>query len=307
MSKPKVFRYPLGLIDQNTDYVKIDAYEYKPPGVGQLGADNFSIPTSDRNYQSLSRKKVIGTLLLPMPQSLPTNSQSAGWGQGQLSGLTAAGIGAAQQVIGSKEPVPSFFNQVGSLVNKITSSAQTGLGQRAIQNFFTTTAVQQLLGQSQNQDLFGEVLARQSGAVINENIELLFRGVNLREGFSLAFDLAPRDANEARVIREMVYFLKSEMSPKKGTASGAAGGLFLTAPSVFKVQYMSGGNPHPYLNRFKICALQGLGLNFTGSGTYATYSDGTPVNMNLSLNFQELTPIYFEDYESAEGQTGVGY
>ena len=105
----------------------------------------------------------------------------------------------------------------------------------------------------------------------------------------------------------MALFLKKEMSPRKGTQSGAAGGLFLTAPSVFKVQYMSGGKPHPYLNKFKICALQGLALNFTGSNTYATYSDGTPVHMQLSLQFQELTPIYAEDYDSTEGQTGVGY
>lgn len=305
MSKPTVFRYPSGLIDQNTDYVKIDAYKYEPPGVGGLSANNFTIPTSDTNYRSLSGKTVKGTLLLPMPQSLPTNSQSASWGQGQLSGITAAGIGAAQQVIGSKKPIPTFFNQVGSLVNKITNSATTGLGQKTIQNFFATQAVQQLLGQ--NQDLFGEVLGRETGAVINENIELLFRGVTLREGFSLAFDLAPRDANEAKMIKDMVYFLKGEMSARKGTASGSAGGLFLTAPSVFKVQYMSGGKPHPYLNRFKICALQSLALNFTGSNTYTTYSDGTPVHMNLSLNFQELTPIYAEDYNSEEGQIGVGY
>lgn len=305
MSKPTVFRYPLGLIDQNTDYVKIDAYKYEPPGVGGLSANNFTIPTSDKNYQSLSNKTVRGTLLLPMPQSLPNNSQSAGWGQGQLSGITAAGIGAAQQVIQSKEPIPTFFNQVGSLVNKITSSATTGLGQKTIQNFFATQAIQQFLGQQQ--DLFGEVLSRETGAVINENIELLFRGVNLRGAFDLVFDLAPRDTNESQVIRDMVYFLKSEMSPKKGTKSGAAGGLFLTAPSVFKVQYMSGGKPHPYLNRFKICALQNLSLNFTSSNTYTTYSDGTPVHMNLALNFQELTPIYNEDYNSTEGKIGVGY
>ena len=305
MSKPTVFRYPLGLIDQNTDYVKIDAYKYEPPGVGQLSSNNFTIPTSDKNYQSLSGKTVRGTLLLPMPQSLPTNSQSAQWGSGGLSGLDAAGIGVAQETIKAGNPVKSFGEGISAFINKATSSSQTGLGQKTIQNFFAVQAYQQLLGQ--NQGLFGEILGRETGAVINENIELLFRGVNLREGFSLAFDLAPRDANEARVIREMVYFLKAEMSAKKGTASGAAGGLFLTAPSVFKVQYMSGGKPHPYLNRFKICALQGLSLNFTGSGTYATYSDGTPVNMNLTLGFQELTPIYFEDYVSAEGKTGVGY
>jgi hypothetical protein len=238
-----------------------------------------------------------------MPQSLPTNSQSAGWGQGQLSGLTGTLLGIGQKTI-TNGPIEGLKALITS-GKAVVEASQTGLGQKAIQNFFAAQAVQQLLGQDQN--LFGEILGRETGAVINENIELLFRGVNLREGFSLAFDLAPRDANEARVIREMVYFLKAEMSAKKGTASGAAGGLFLTAPSVFKVQYMSGGKPHPYLNRFKICALQGLSLNFTGSGTYATYSDGTPVNMNLSLNFQELTPIYFEDYGSAEGKTGVGY
>ena len=305
MSKPAVFRYPLGLIDQNTDYVKIDAYKYEPPGVGQLSTDNFTIPTSDRNYQSLNNKTVRGTLLLPMPQSLPVNSQSASWTSGGLSGITAAGIGVAQDTIKSGNPFKGFGEGVSAFIKKATTSAQTGLGQKTIQNFFATQAVQQLLGQDQN--LFGEILGRETGAVINENIELLFRGVTLREGFSLAFDLAPRDDNESRIIREMVYFLKAEMSPKKGTASGAAGGLFLTAPSVFKVQYMSGGRPHPYLNRFKICALQSLGLNFTGSNTYATYSDGTPVHMNLSLNFQELTPIYREDYESSEGKTGVGY
>lgn len=305
MSKPTVFRYPLGLIDQNTDYVKIDSYEYQPPGVGGLSANNFVIPTSDNNYQSSSNKTIRGTLLLPMPQSLPNNSQSAAWAPGQLSGFQAAAIGGAQNTIKSQTPIQEGGNQIVSFLNKIGQAAKTGLGQQTVQTYFAAQAVQQLLGQQQ--DLFGEVLARQTGAVINENVELLFRGVNLREGFGLIFDLAPRDANEAQVIRKMVYFLKSEMSPKKGNKSGAAGGLFLTAPSVFKIQYMSGGNPHPYLNRFKICALQNLSLNFTSSNTYTTYSDGTPVHMNLALNFQELTPIYNEDYNSTEGKIGVGY
>lgn len=303
MSKPTVFRYPLGLIDQNTDYVKIDSYEYEPPTIGELGPTNFVIPTSDNNYQSLSQKTVRGTLLLPMPQSLPVNSQSASWGEGKITGLTAAGIGVGQEAI--QGGFEGLTKGVASFITKATTAAQNGLGQKTIQNFFAVKAYQQLLGQGDN--LFGQLLSRESGAVINENIELLFSGVNLRGAFDLIFDLAPRDAAEAQVIRKMVYFLKSEMSPRKGTKSGAAGGLFLTAPSVFKVQYMSGGNPHPYLNRFKICALQNLSLNFTSSNTYTTYSDGTPVHMNLSLNFQELTPIYNEDYNSTEGKTGVGY
>ena len=300
-----IYRYPSKRLENNTDYVKIDAYKYEPPGVGSLSAENFTIPTSDTNYQSLSGKEIRGTLILPIPQSLPINSQSAAWGEGRINPITATSVGAAAGVIKDKEPFKELGAQISSFVNKVSKSAQTGLGQNAVQTYFAAKAIEQLLGQGQN--LFGQILSRQTGAVINENMELLFSGVNLREGFALAFDLAPRDADEARNIKEMVSFLKLEMSPRKGTKSGAAGGLFLTAPSVFKVQYMSGGKPHPYLNRFKICALQNLALNFTGSNTYATYSDGTPVHMQLSLQFQELTPIYAEDYESTEGKTGVGY
>jgi len=297
------YRYPLKRLEDNTDYVRIDACKYLPPTIGELGPNNFTIPTSDTNYQTLNKKNIIGSVILPIPQSLPTNSQSAAWGEGRLSGLTAAGIGVGQKTI--EGGVEGLTQGIKSFIDKATSTAQTGLGQKAIQNFFAVQAYQQLLGQNPN--LFADLLARENGAVINENVELLFRGVNLRESFPLAFDLAPRDADEAREIKEMVYFLKKEMSPKKGTTAGNAGGLFLTAPSVFKVQYMSGQNPHPYLNRYKICALQGLGLNFTASNTYTTYSDGTPVHMQLTLQFQELTPIYREDYDSAEGKTGVGY
>ena len=48
-------------------------------------------------------------------------------------------------------------------------------------------------------------------------------------------------------------------------------------------------------------------MNYTGSGTYATYDDGTPVHMKLNLTFQELNPIYNEDYEDANAGKGVGY
>jgi hypothetical protein len=94
------------------------------------------------------------------------------------------------------------------------------------------------------------------------------------------------------------------MSAKKGASSGAAAGLFLKAPNVFKIEYMSGAKPHPYLNRFKICALTDLSFTFNGSNTYATYADGTPVHMQLGLSFQELTPIYDTDYDKTDG---VGY
>ena len=306
MSKPTVFRYPLGLIDQNTDYVKIDAYEYRPPGINtpsDLQNFSFAQRSSDGLYDSLGTKEIRGTLLLPMPQNVPINTQSASWSEGRMGPGATLTLGVAQKTLESKEFVQSLGSSLVAAATGISKAAQTALGQKAFQSYFAAAAAQQLLGQD---NLFNDVLGRSTGAVFNENIELLFRGLNLRAPFQLAFDLAPRDDKEALIIRNMVVFLKKEMSARKGTQTGGAAGLFLTAPSVFKVQYMSGGKPHPYLNKFKICALTDLGLNFTASNTYTTYSDGTPVHMNLGMTFQELTPIYNQDYPE-RNEIGVGY
>ena len=70
---------------------------------------------------------------------------------------------------------------------------------------------------------------------------------------------------------------------------------------------MKGSGKHPFLNSFKHCALASIQMNYTGSGTYATYDDGTPVHMNMGMTFQELNPIYAEDYDDANAGSGVGY
>jgi len=305
-----IYRYPLKRmsLEDSTDYVKINCYKYEPPGVGALNSDNFSIPTSDTNYdyRTIGTRDLIGTILLPIPQNIPNNSQSTDWSSGQLNALTASAVGSALNVIKSPDFVKQLPKEVMGFINKVTGALQTGTGQSALEQFFASKSIEALTGQ----DVFGQVLKRQGGVVFNENIELLFNGVDLRAPFELSFDLAPRSVEEQREIKNIVVFLKREMSARKGTNSGEAGGIFLTAPSVFKVEYMSGKKEHPFLNRYKICALTNLSLNFTGSNTYSTYSDGTPVHMIFSLQFQELTPIYAEDYvleNNPEANLGVAY
>lgn len=303
--KPQEFRYPQKALHNKTDYIKIDCYEYEPPGLNlpSEGSFTFAQNSSDDTYKSLSTKTIRGTLILPVPQTVPINGQAVSWSEGKMGPLATATLGIAEQTLKSQNYLKGLTSSLTSTILGVSKAAQTSLGQKTIQTLFAAKAAEQLLGQD---DLFNEALARSTGAVFNENVELLFRGITLRSAFEFTFDLAPRDEKEAQVIRNMVIFLKKEMSARKGNSGAAGAGLFLTAPSVFKIQYMSGSKPHPYLNKFKICALQNLSLNFTSSNTYTTYADGTPVHMQLGLQFQELTPIYNEDY-AAENETGVGY
>ena len=41
-----------------------------------------------------------------------------------------------------------------------------------------------------------------------------------------------------------------------------------------QLQYVSGQKDHPFLNKL-VCSLTGMAVNYTASGTYATYEDGT--------------------------------
>jgi hypothetical protein len=293
----KIFRYPLKNIDKSDDYLQIDSFDYVAPGL-TLSATSFAQNSSDD--VGYGKKTIRGTVILPIPEGIQ-DSNIAGWGSGDMGPLQVATLGAAMEVVSGENLAKSVSGAVENLFKKATGASQTATGQTTIQAFFATQAAKALLGGSD----FNQNLSRATGAVFNSNTELLFSGVSLRSGFSFSFDLVPRSKKESDEIKDIIRFFKSESAAQKGAASGDASGLFLKSPSVFRLRYMSGGKDHPFLNQFKICALNAMSVNYTASGTYATYSDATPVHMQMTLTFQELTPIYREDYIEAGSSTGA--
>jgi hypothetical protein len=291
----KIFRYPLKNIDASDDYLQIDSFDYVPPGLN-LSATSFAQNSSDD--VGYGKKTIRGTVILPIPEGIQ-DSNIAGWGSGDMGPLQTATMGAAMGIIGSNNLAISTVDALKNVFNKLGAASQTAIGQDLSQTFFASKAAEALTG---NGD-FNQALSRQTGAVFNSNTELLFSGVSLRSGFSFSFDLVPRSKKESDEIKDIIRFFKSESAAQKGAASGDAAGLFLKSPSVFRLRYMSGGKDHPFLNQFKICALNAMSVNYTASGTYATYSDATPVHMQMTLTFQELTPIYREDYMESGGKT----
>jgi hypothetical protein len=292
----KIFRYPLKNIDASDDYLQIESYEYVPPGLN-LSPTSFAQNSSDD--VGYGKKDIKGTVILPIPEGIQ-DSNSAGWGSGDMGPLQTAVLGAGTDIVASGNLFRGVEGAVKNLIGKASGASQTAGGQSAVQTYFASEAAKALLGGSD----FNQNLSRATGAVFNSNTELLFSGVSLRSGFEFSFDMVPRSKKESDEIKDIIRFFKSESAAQKGAASGGAAGLFLKSPSVFRLRYMSGGKPHPFLNQFKICALNAMSVNYTASGTYATYSDATPVHMQMTLTFQELTPIYREDYIEAGSKTG---
>ena len=293
-------RYPNARIDTDSDYLEIRVVEYKPPGFDQGNSGSFSLASSSDALQE-NIENPLGFIFLPIPQSIQ-DSNAVSWGDDSINGLAAAGIGAVKEVIKADNPFSEFGNQTKALGGKLGDLAKDKGTRDFAQSFFASKALGVL---GANTSLDG-VLARTSGQVVNPNLELLFKGVTLRS-FSFTFDLAPRDENESGTIKKMLRIFKQNMQAKKSSDGGNGQGLFIKSPNVFQLNYKTGRRNHSFLHKFKPMALLNMGVNYAGAGTYATYDDATPVHMKLDLSFQELNPVYSEDYETEEGKEGVGF
>jgi len=295
-----VLRYPYSRMNDNaSDFLKIRILRYKAPGEeGNPFSGGFNLQSAFDRY-GLQREsgfideqktEVLQTILLPIPQSIQ-DSNGVRWGEDSLNSLASRGLKEA----GAITTAGSVGGAITQAREAIEDLAKIGTGEqtRNLTNVFFGAQVVNALGGNTS---FQSLVSRTTGQVLNPNLELLFNGVTLRS-FSFDFDLVPREERESKEVRAIIRTLKKHMSAKGGSTGSVESGLFIKSPDIFFVQYVNGGEPHEYLNQFKPMALKNMSVNYTGSGTYATYENTSPVHYKMNLQFQEIDPIYAEDYD----------
>ncbi len=295
-----VLRYPYEAITNTTDYLQLTIFKYdKKVGTNQLVDEDLSNsnPYSSQGFAAqVDKAKVLsddGVIILPMPSNIQ-DSNSVSYEGGSMNDLQAdalTGVGALMAAdlskLGSKAEVFSEDNRnkLEGLRDKFTSGGADSLKDLLLSQLAVSAV--NVFGANVSLD---QLLARSGGKIINPNMELLFNNVTLRT-FRFSFKMTPRDENEATSIKSIIRSLKKNMAAK------TRNDFFLDTPNIFELQYKKGNRPHPFLNTFKICALSDMSVNYTGENVYATYSDGTPISMVMTLTFKELLPIYSEDYD----------
>jgi len=315
-SEYKQLRYPYEGIFDTTDYLEIQCLDYVSIG----GQDNVGFSTSTTSIRpsgQLNRKKkaesIVNTTYLPIPSNIQ-DGNSVNFGSSNLDGLTASVLGYVDKVTDDGAGIDGL-DKIGTFINDTLSAGVKVLSRTEALDYFNRTIAASAANIPFGGNLTAsQLLARQTGQVLNPNMELLFEGVNLRS-FRFSFKMTPRDEREAEEVRRIIRFFKSNMVPQ------AVGTYYLKTPRVFQLAYKQGSGDHPFLHKFKQCALTDMSVNYTGEGTYATYEKGVPVSMVMDLGFKELEPIYSGDYEenkfgidktkerskSLEETKGVGY
>ena len=242
---------------------------------------------------------------LPIPQDL-NDSNSVTWGEDKMNALELAGLAVAQEAMKNEDPGRAMINAGRLAIEAFNTGIEIpGLNsdtQASVRAALSGVAIGALGSNVRPQS----VIARSTGQILNNNLELLFQGVNLRS-FPYSITFSPRSSTEAETVKQIIKHLKMSMAPKAGEFNGTAEGIFIKSPDVFMLKYLKDGADHPFLNSFKMCALTGMTVSYTNAGTYTTYEDGTPVNIRMNLTFKELNPIYHEDYASEGAGPGVGY
>jgi hypothetical protein len=120
--------------------------------------------------------------------------------------------------------------------------------------------------------------------------EVLFESVGYR-AFSFKYRFFPKNKSESQKIYNLINTFKIHMHPEL-----SGGKLFYLYPSEFDIQYYYKDQENNYLNRFARCALTDLNVEYGGE-QFATFEDGSPVEIGLSLTFQELEQMTSEGIE----------
>ena len=254
----------------------------------------------DANSRISRKQKTKYYIELPIPQEV-NDSNSVTWGEDKVNALELAALSVAGTAMGGG---------IGDMAQVAVESLNSGIDipnlppstQDAIRAAISGKALNALGSQVSA----SSVIARSTGQILNNNLELLFQGVNLRS-FPFSITFSPRGPKESKVVKSIIKSLKMSMAPKAGQFNENAQGIFLQSPDVFQLDYLRDGRNHPFLNSFKLAALTGMSVNYTNAGTYASYEDGTPVNIRMNLTFKELNPIYHEDYLQGPAGEGVGF
>jgi hypothetical protein len=112
--------------------------------------------------------------------------------------------------------------------------------------------------------------------------------------------MSPRSAKEATNVKRIIRMFKQGSAPRKLNSQSGAGAasVFLGTPNIFKLSYKTAGSKEiSGLNKFKICALVNMSVVYAPDGQWAAYAEGQPVSVQMSLNFQEIEPVYESDYQ----------
>ena len=137
-----------------------------------------------------------------------------------------------------------------------------------------------------------------SRTAVNHKRDIMFKHVGNRQ-FEFIYTFAPKTAEEAKVVHDIVFMFKYFSHPE--ILQGYGNFLYLY-PAEFDIEYgqvfqdsvhgkVEDGNP--YLNKISSCVLTDIDVNYSaGNNSFQSLENGEPIITTLSLVFKEIETLH---------------
>ena len=134
--------------------------------------------------------------------------------------------------------------------------------------------------------------ALKAGVATNPYTRQTFENVNIRS-FSFTFKLVAESASESKMAKNIERTFRKFLYPKR------AGAVALTYPPLVDIKFWAEGRENDYMPKIKPCYLTSLESTFNESTNNVHASTGAPLEVSLSLSFQEERSLIRQDlYEN---------
>ena len=291
------FRYPEDLDISTQDSLLISIFDRQPRGF-KGGVQQSTSAAAERNRGGrVDISKRLAAILLPIQGGI-NDRLSVNYDKNELNFLQGLAFEGIIKTVSEQKDGESGVDMMNNAFDQLRS----GITGKQLKFAAGAAAANAALGNLKGNQSVNTVQSRFNGQVFNPNLELLFTGPNLRE-FTFQYLFTPRSQGEAGQVIGIIKTLKKYMLPRTQSSNQGEDSFFLKSPRIFRLEYQNDGSPHPFLNKFKDCALVSCGVEYTPQGTYATFPDGVMHAYRVSLNFTELDPVYAEDFEEGSGST----
>jgi len=206
-----------------------------------------------------SQKRLKTAIALHVPNQLSIR-YGMQWSEDDTAALAMAGAAVQQG-----------FEIAKALDNKSNNADVKGVGAAIITNL--------TLSKGPNAGANSAAL----GLAANPKKEQVFKGVDFRT-FSFEYQFFPRSPEEAQNVLNIIQEFKYHMHPEFKDANN----FVYIYPSEFDVLYYQNGKENLNLHRHTSCVLTELNVNYTPNGTFSTFDNGMPTQINVTMNFREL-------------------
>jgi hypothetical protein len=238
-----------------------------PPSIGNAvssGGQHYMMINSYKSTSAISSADtIISSIGLYIPPAALTTKFT-----GDYSSKDGAATTAAMGSISKGEFLKSLRATGEKISTAVTSAADTG----------------------------GFLSAR--GLTPNNHVALLYKGPGSFRDHSFAFKFFPKNKPESDLVRNIISEFKNGMLPIMGGSTGDATVLnssFFKSPRHHKIKFFNGAGENPYLFDIGTSVIKDMSVNYDPQSLVGFHSDGSPVQIDLTLTFQEIELQVSED------------